>query len=125
MSKGRSFETRVNVIDRLNHRHPLFVPPEPSATAEPKPPRCGYEDFPAEAQALMREMLSAPIREYISQTGKIPSDHVRDSHLKLLQRSFNGKRCKKFGVLLKRNDALEAVYDELRREIFASTQGKK
>lgn len=113
-----------NMIDRLNHWHPLFDPLGPRVPAEPKPPRCGYEDFPEEAQALMREMLSGPIQSYILQTGRIPPNRIREIDLKQLQRSFNGKRCKKCGMLLKSSDALEAVYDELRREIHAGTQHK-
>jgi len=115
------FKTNVSkMIDRLNHRHPLFVPSAPKAPAEPKPARCGYEDFPEEAQALMREMLSGPIRNYIAQTGRVPPNRMRESALKQLQRNFNGKRCKKFGMPLKKTHALEAVYDELRQEILAA-----
>jgi len=120
------FKTNVGkMIDRLNHKHPLFVPPEPKAPAKPKPTRYGYEDFPEEAQAYMREILSKFIQSYVSQTGKAPPNRIRDSDIKQLLRSFNSKRWKKFGMMLQSSAALEAVYDELRRELLTAWQAEK
>jgi len=108
------------MIDRLNRRHPLFVPPKSKAPAKPKPIRYGYEDFPEEAQALMREMLSKPIRSYIAQTGRLPPNRIRDTDIKQLQRTFNNRHSQKFSMLLQRSAALEAIYHKLRTEILAT-----
>ncbi|MCL2165556.1 MAG: hypothetical protein FWH55_14485, partial [Oscillospiraceae bacterium] len=108
--------------DRLNHRHPLFVPPKQKAPANPKPVRYGYEDFPEEAQALMREILSKPIRNYISQSARIPPNRIRDMDIKQLQRIFNNRHSPRFGMLLQGSAALETAYDELRRELLTAWQ---
>ena len=108
------------MIDRLNRRHPLFVPPESKKSAKPKQPRYGYEAFPDEAQALMRETLTKPIQNYISQSGRIPPNRIRDIDLKQLQRIFNNRHSQKFGMLLQNSAALEAVYHELRKELLAA-----
>lgn len=118
----REFHSRVSVmIDRLNHKSPLFVPPAKKVVAEkPKTPKAAFEDFPAEVQDEMKSTIARGVENYIRQAHRIPSNKIRDSAIKQLLRAFNAKRWNAYGIQMQGSDALLAVYDEIRKEVYAA-----
>ena len=118
----REFHAHVYVmIDRLNHKSPLFIPSQKKPAAEkPKTPKANYEDFPAEAQEKIKCTLQKSIEYYIRQVHRIPPNKIRDSAIKQALRAFNTKQWKEYGMLMQSSDTLQATYHTLRENLFTA-----
>ena len=114
------------MIDRLNHKSPLFTPPAKNPVPpKPKIPKVSIGEFPAEAQGEIKGKLASSIRWYILQAHRIPPNKVRDGQLKTILGGFNAKQWKPHGHKMQIDDALHTVYDELRQSIFAELNGAR
>jgi len=107
-------------IDRLNRRHPLFIPPVKKSKKPPKPkiPKEGIEGFSQDTQNSFKEKIAAVIRQYILQAHCIPTNKIRDAHLKNILRGFNSKQWKPHGKQLQSSATMITLYDELRQNVF-------
>jgi len=116
------YHSHVSVfIDRLNRKDPLINRPVNKENAPPKPIMLKevIGGFPLEAQEAVKVKMSKCIKSYISQAKRIPHDKRRTADLTIVVRYFNSRYSNKFGKFLQKDDALLALYDELRTEIFA------
>lgn len=118
----REFRSHVSVmIDRLNHKSPLFVPPAKKVVPEkPKTSKAAFEDFPAEVQDEMKSTITRGVESYVWQAHRIPPNKIRDSAIKQLLRGFNAKHWKAYGMQMQSSDTLQAVYDEIRKDVYAT-----
>jgi len=106
------------MIDRLNRKNPLFTPPTKKSTQEkPKILKAGIYEFPENVQLMIREKLMKVIKLYISQTRRVPSDKIREIHIKSILSSFNAKQWKPYGKKIEKNDVLINMYDEFRANL--------
>ena len=113
------FRSHVRVmIDRLNRKNPLFVPPVKKATkpAKPKPPKVGLEDFPENVQNEVREKFTKMIKAYKAQTKRVPSDKTRSGHIKVILSGFNSKQWKFYEKRMDNSEFLRNLYDELKEQ---------
>ena len=116
------YHDRVSVfIDRLNRKDPLFIRLEKKDEKLPKPvmQKEGVERFPLDAQIAIKEKMSKCIKSYISQAKRIPYNKRRDADLTIVVRYFNSRYSNRYSKFLNKDDALFALYDELKTEIFA------
>lgn len=110
----------VKIIDRLNHKSPLFTPPKKKPTKVKNPiPRMGFEEFPNEVQEDVKATLARGIERYIHQTHRVPTNKVRDGEIKQVLRGFNSKKWRPYGMLMQSSDTLLSVYNDIRESIHA------
>ena len=104
------------MIDRLNRKNPLFVPPKKKETKpkKPTPPKVGIEDFPESVQLDIRERFAKLIKAYISQAKRLPSDKTRSGHIKVILSGFNAKQWRPYEKRMTKTASLLELYDEVR-----------
>ena len=112
------FHSHVSVmIDRLNRKNPLFIPPtKVSKPQKPSIPKVGIEDFPVEVQQDIKERLEKQIKFYVSQTKRVPTDKVRSGHIKMTLGGFNSKQRKQYEKRMTKTATLLEMYDEVRNQ---------
>lgn len=113
------FKSHVSVmIDRLNHKSPLFKPPAPKASKPQKPPipKVGIEDFPQDVQLEIKSHMEKLISSYKSQAKHIPYNKTRSRHIKLVISKFNSAQWQLHGKHMAKNEALINLYDEVRNQ---------
>jgi len=114
------FISHVGVmIDRLNHKHPLFKPPAKTPKLEkPALPKVGIEEFPESVRLEIKENMEKLITSYKSQARHVPYNKTRSRHIKLVISGFNGnqQQWQLHGKHMKKSDALLNLYDEVREQ---------
>jgi RimJ/RimL family protein N-acetyltransferase len=115
------FSARVRTaIDRLNHKNPMFTLPKKKKPPKQKTPRTGIEEFSDDVLSDVKEKIAANVKLYIQQAHRIPPNQIRSGHLKNIVRSFNINSAKSQTAekLLKPNDELVKIYNEIRQSIY-------
>jgi len=112
------FLSHVSVmIDRLNHKSPLFKPPMKKPKPEkPATPKVGIEEFPANVQFEIKEEMEKLIVSYKSQARHVPYNKTRSRHVKLVLSKFNSKQWQSYEKLMAKSDTLISLYDEVRNQ---------
>ncbi|MDL2233032.1 GNAT family N-acetyltransferase [Ruminococcaceae bacterium OttesenSCG-928-L11] len=105
-------------IDRLNHKSPLFHPPQKKSPPKPKTPQVSFDDFPLEEKECLLCTLDSDIRRYIRQTHKVPPNRVRDADINRLLKVFNAKKCSQYGKKMISSPYLLEQYDMMRQNAF-------
>lgn len=112
------FRTHISkMIDRLNHKSPLFLlPNKPPKKLEPKPPKVGIEEFPTSVQQGIKDKMGIFIASYKSQAGHVPYNKTRSRHIKLVLSWFNSSQWQSYEMYMMKSDTLLNIYDEVRNQ---------